>query len=46
MHFAAAVMARGTRAGTPRPDYAEHAQKARAAKSDALLATNVKSHLQ
>src|SRR5258706_6032032 len=46
VHFAAAVMARGARAGTPRLDYAEHAQKARAAKSDALLATNVRSHLQ
>src|SRR5229473_1296512 len=42
MHFAAAIMAR-TKSGM-RPDYAEHAQKARAAKSDALLATNVKSH--
>lgn len=44
MHFAAAVMAR-TRSGM-RPNYAEHAQKARAAKSDALLAANVRSHLQ
>lgn len=41
MHFAAAVMSRSGQ----RSDYQEHASKARAAKSDALLAENVKSHL-
>jgi hypothetical protein len=41
MHFAAAIMTRNP----PRPDYAEHARKAREAKSDALLAGNVRSHL-
>ena len=44
MHFAAAIMAH-TKSGM-RPDYAEHVQKARAAKSDSLLAANVRSHLQ
>lgn len=42
MHFAAAVIARNPQ----RPGFAEHASKAMAAKSDALLASNVKSHLQ
>ena len=41
MHFAAAIMARVRK----QADYNEHAQKARAAKSDALLAVNVRSHL-
>src|SRR5258708_21423105 len=36
MHFAAAIMARGTRARAPPPDCAEHAQKARAGKADAI----------
>lgn len=42
MHFAAAVMTRNPQ----RPGYEEHARKAWAAKSDALLAGNLKSHLQ
>jgi hypothetical protein len=41
MHFAAAIIARHPQ----RPDYSEHLNKARAAKSDALLAGNIKSHL-
>src|ERR1700730_8150357 len=38
MHFAAAVMTRNPQ----RPGYPEHARKAQAAKSDALLAANIK----
>ncbi len=41
MHFAAAVMTRQSQ----RSDYQEHAGKARTAKSDALLAANIHSHL-
>ena len=41
MHFAAAVMTHLSQ----RSDYQEHASKARAAKSDALLAANIHSHL-
>lgn len=42
MHFAAAMIARDPR----RSDYAEHAAKALAARSNALLAANVDSHLR
>jgi hypothetical protein len=42
MHFAAAIMTRNP----PRAGYQEHANKARAAKSDALLAANIHSHLE
>jgi hypothetical protein len=42
MHFAAAIMTRNPQ----RPDFAEHARKARAASSDTLLAANIRSHLQ
>lgn len=42
MHFASAVMTRQPQ----RPDYQEHASKARAAKSNALLAANIHSHLE
>jgi hypothetical protein len=42
MHFAAAVMTRYPQ----RPDFQEHANRARAAKSDALLAANIHSHLE
>ena len=42
LRFAAAIMTRYPQ----RPDYAEHARKAREAKSDALLARNVRSHLE
>ncbi len=42
MHFAAAIMTRQP----PRAGYQEHASKARAAKSDALLAANIHSHLE
>ena len=41
MHFAAAVMTRHLQ----RSDYLEHASRARAAKSNALLVTNIHSHL-
>lgn len=41
MHFAAAIMTHDPR----RPSYEEHARKARAVSSDALLAANVRSHL-
>src|SRR5579872_3519059 len=41
MHFAAAVMTRYPQ----RSDYQQHAMIARAAKSDALLAANIHSHL-
>ena len=44
MHFAAAIMAAGT---PPRPsDRDAHLAKARAAKSDALLAQNLSTHFQ
>ncbi len=42
MHFAAAIMTRNP----PRSDFQEHANKARAAKSDSLLAANIHSHLE
>jgi hypothetical protein len=42
MHFAAAIIARSAR----KPDFAEHARKARAAEGDALLAANIRSHLE
>lgn len=42
MHFAAAIMTRDSK----RPGFEGHAQAARAAKSDGLLAANVDSHLR
>lgn len=42
MHFAAAIMSRHPQ----RSDYSEHARKARAAKSDTLLAANIRTHLE
>lgn len=41
MHFAAAIMTRQSQ----RPGFEEHARKARADKSDPMLAVNIKSHL-
>lgn len=42
MHFAAAIISRDPR----KPDFAEHARKARSAHADALLAANIRSHLE
>ena len=42
MHFAAAIMTRYPQ----RADYSEHARKARAGKSNMLLAANIRTHLE